>query len=155
ARLCPHRGLAGRFRCNPDDLPARLREVERQLAEIERDDDDLAGLDAPLADAWGRVRSAADALSAARRRATRAFATAVRGQLRALSLGGARLTVEVETRPLGDDPTAAPPPEDGADRVEILFAPNPGEPPRPLRKIASGGELSRVTLAIKTVLAGA
>ena len=46
-----------------------------------------------------------------------------------------------------------PPPEAGVDRVEMLFSANPGEEPRPLRKIASGGELSRVTLAVKTVLA--
>jgi DNA repair protein RecN (Recombination protein N) len=55
--------------------------------------------------------------------------------------------------PLGDDPTAPTPPEQGVDRVEMLFTPNPGEEPRPLRKIASGGELSRVTLAVKTILA--
>ena len=53
----------------------------------------------------------------------------------------------------GDDPTAVAPPESGIDRVELVFAANPGEPPRPLRKVASGGELSRVTLAVKTVLA--
>ena len=94
-------------------------------------------------------------LSATRRKACKAFAKAVQGELKDLSLGAARLGVEVESLPLGDDPTAAPPPEDGADRVEIVFAPNPGEPQRPLRKIASGGELSRVTLAIKSVLAGA
>ena len=53
----------------------------------------------------------------------------------------------------GRRPDAPSPPETGADRVEMLFLPNPGEVPRPLRKIASGGELSRVTLAAKTVLA--
>jgi DNA repair protein RecN (Recombination protein N) len=94
-------------------------------------------------------------LSEARRGTCKAFAREVQGHLKALSLGEARLSVEVTTDPLGDDPTATPPPEDGLDRVEIVFAPNPGEPPRPLRKIASGGELSRVTLAVKTVLAGA
>ncbi|HEU5117298.1 MAG TPA: DNA repair protein RecN, partial [Isosphaeraceae bacterium] len=70
-----------------------------------------------------------------------------------LSLGEARLSVEIQSESLGDDPTVCPPPEGGADRVEIVFAPNPGETPRALRKIASGGELSRITLAIKTVLA--
>jgi DNA repair protein RecN (Recombination protein N) len=57
--------------------------------------------------------------------------------------------------PLGDDPMSGPAPEAGTDRVEWLFAPNPGEEPRPLRKIASGGELSRVMLAVKTALAEA
>lgn len=155
ARLALYRRLAGRFRCEPDELSHRLRQIERQLATIERDDADLAGLDGPLASAREALKTTAGELSAARRKATKAFAKAVQGQLKDLSLGEARLTVEVESLPIGDDPTAAPPPLEGADRVEILFAPNPGEPPRPLRKIASGGELSRVTLAIKTVLAGA
>src|SRR6202011_666736 len=65
-----------------------------------------------------------------------------------------RLSVEVESIPLADGPSDQCPPAHGADRVEFLFAPNQGECPRPLRKITSGGELSRVTLAVKAVLAG-
>jgi DNA repair protein RecN (Recombination protein N) len=153
ARLALYRRLASRFRCAPDELADRRARVEAQLAEIDRDEEDLKGLDAPLARSWEDLKSAATALSEGRRKVCKSFAKAVQGQFKALSLAEARLSVEVESAPLGDDPTAAPPPEDGADRVEIVFAPNPGEPPRPLRKIASGGELSRVTLAIKTVLA--
>ncbi len=152
-RLALYRRLATRFRCAPDELAARRQAVEEQLAGIEQDDADLAGLDAPLAAAWSALRAAAAELTGGRRRACKAFARSVQSQLKALSLGEARLSVEVEPLALGDDPTACPPPEDGADRVEIVFAPNPGETPRPLRKIASGGELSRVTLAVKTVLA--
>ena len=155
ARLATYRRLASRFRCGPDDLAARRAQVEAQLAEIARDEEDLQGLDAPLGRAWEALRAAAAALTEGRRKVCKAFARAVQSQFKALSLAEARLSVELETTPLGDDPTAAAPPEDGADRVEIVFAPNPGEPARPLRKIASGGELSRVSLAIKTVLAGA
>jgi DNA repair protein RecN (Recombination protein N) len=152
-RLALYRRLASRFRCGPDELAARRAEVEAQLAAIDRDDEDLKGLDAPLAEAWETLKAAAAALTEGRRKVCKAFAKAVQGHFKALSLAEARVGVEVEGEPLGDDPTAAPPPEDGADRVEIVFAPNPGEAPRPLRKIASGGELSRVTLAVKTVLA--
>src|SRR5262249_46667444 len=74
-------------------------------------------------------------------------------RLKPLGLERARLTVDVEPRDLGEDSTATPPPEGGADRVEIMFLANPGEIPRPLRKVASGGELSRLTLAAKSVLA--
>jgi DNA repair protein RecN (Recombination protein N) len=74
--------------------------------------------------------------------------------LKSLSLGEARLSVDVASEDLPGTPPEACPSEDGVDRVEFLFAPNPGEAPRPLRKIASGGELSRVTLAVKAVLAG-
>ena len=154
ARLAAYRRLAARFRCPPDDLPARRSAIEAQLAAIATDEADLLGLDAPLAAAWVAVKAAAAGLSEARRKTARGFAKAVQGHLRDLNLGEARLTVEVEPIPLGDDPTSASAPDGGADRVEIVFAPNPGEGPRPLRRIASGGELSRIMLAIKTVLAG-
>jgi DNA repair protein RecN (Recombination protein N) len=155
SRLALYRRLANRFRCPPDDLAARHDQIEAQLASIERDDADLSALDAPLAAAWSDVRKASADLTASRRKAAKGFAKSVQSQLKDLSLPEARLTVEVEPRELGDDPFAASGPEGGADRVELVFTPNPGEDPRPLRKIASGGELARVALAIKTVLAGA
>jgi DNA repair protein RecN (Recombination protein N) len=77
----------------------------------------------------------------------------VQGQLKHLALEDATIRVVVESRALGDDPLGESAPSEGMDQVEIVFAPNPGEPPRPLRRIASGGELSRVTLAVKSVLA--
>jgi DNA repair protein RecN (Recombination protein N) len=154
ARLALYRRLAARFRCNADDLAARRAEVEAQLEAIDRDESDLRGLDAPLAEAWAAVRAAADALSGGRQKASKALARAIQGRLKSLGLDGAKLTVEVQPTPLGDDPDAHAPAE-GIDRVEILLGANPGEAPRPLRKVASGGELSRVTLAVKTVLAGA
>ncbi len=154
ARLALFRRLAARFHCAPDELAARRAEIESRLATIEQDELDLAHLDTPLAEAWQGLKEAADALSTARRKTCKAFAKAIQGRLKPLGMPEARLAVAVEPRPLGDDPTAPPPPEDGSDRVEMLFTPNPGESPRPLRKIASGGELSRVTLAVKAVLAG-
>jgi DNA repair protein RecN (Recombination protein N) len=75
--------------------------------------------------------------------------------MKGLGLDQARLTIQVDTVALTDDPFAAAGPEFGPDRVEFFFEPNPGEPPRPLRKIASGGEMSRMMLAIKTALAEA
>jgi len=64
--------------------------------------------------------------------------------LRELGFSTPRLIVEIEPRELGAS---------GADRVRFLFEPNPGDPPRPLAKIASGGELSRLMLAVKQALA--
>jgi DNA repair protein RecN (Recombination protein N) len=61
--------------------------------------------------------------------------------------------VVLEPRPLGDDPATAEVPADGAEQAEFLLAANKGEPARPLRKVASGGEMSRTMLALKTVLA--
>lgn len=155
ARLALYRRLAGRFRCAPDDLSARRDEVEARLAALDRDDEDLAGLDAPIAAAWSALRESAAALSEGRRQTGRSFARALQRRLRPLGLESARVDVRVETPDLGDDPTAPGPGPSGADRVEIVFSANPGEEPMPLRKVASGGELSRLTLAVKTVLAAA
>jgi len=153
ARLALYRRLASRFRCEPDDLPGRLAATEARLAALEGEGADLLALDAPLAHAWAEVVEAARALSTARRKAAKGFAKAVQSRLKSLGLGEARLAIEVESAPIGDDPVAGPAPESGADRVELVFAPNPGEEPRALRKIASGGELSRVMLAVKTAMA--
>jgi DNA repair protein RecN (Recombination protein N) len=153
ARLALYRRLAARFRCDADDLVAKRTEAEARLEALDRDDADLAALDEPLAAAWSSLRSAAEALSAARRKTARSFARSVQARFKSLGLEAARLDVEVTAAPLGDDPTGAPPAEPGADRVELVFSANPGESPRPLRKVASGGELSRVTLAVKAVLA--
>ena len=134
-------------------MSARLAETESQLALISRDEADLKHLDSPLTAAFQNLKRSTAALSSARRRIARDFGRAIQARLKPLGLGRARLTVEVETRDLGDDPTAAGPGESGADHVELHFLANPGETPRPLRKVASGGELSRLTLAAKTVLA--
>ena len=96
-----------------------------------------------------RARHEADATSAAvrlhevRRAASGPLAEAVAGHLVDLALPHARFEVGVEK---------AEPGEDGADAIELGFTANPGEPPRPLAKVASGGELSRTMLALRVVL---
>jgi len=110
-----------------------------------------------------RLRQAAGqlagALSAARREAGECLAAEVEAQLADLNMPGARFAVEL-TR--SDDPAgvyvdqrALACTEQGIDRVEFLIAPNPGEGFKPLVKVASGGETSRLMLALKTVLAAA
>jgi DNA repair protein RecN (Recombination protein N) len=153
ARLALYRRLAARFHCTPDELVERRAATEVQLASLEKDEADLLALDAPLSDCWNALKQAAAGLTAARRKVAKDFGRAIQSRFKHLGLDGARFSVEVEPRELRSDPTAAPPPESGADRVEMLFSANPGEEARPLRKIASGGELSRVTLAAKAVLA--
>jgi DNA repair protein RecN (Recombination protein N) len=152
-RMALYRRLSARFHCTPDELAVRRESIDAQLNKLDLNDADLLGLDQPLAKAWKALKQAAGQLTTARRRLASEFARVIQGRLKPLGLGGSRLTVEIETRELGDDPSACAPSESGADRVEILFSANPGEEPRPLHKIASGGELSRLTLAAKTVLA--
>ena len=148
-----YRRLSARFHCTPDELALRREAIDTKLNELDQNEADLLGLDQPLAKAWKSLKLAAGQLTTARCKLADEFARVIQKRLKPLGLGGSRLTVEVETRALGDDPSAASPSESGADRVEILFSANPGEEPRPLRMIASGGELSRLTLAAKTVLA--
>ncbi len=154
-RLALYRRLAVRFRCKPDDLADRLEDIRSKLAKIEGLETDLETLDGPITSAWAEIRRSGSALSQARKKASQAFAKAVRSQMKGLGLDQARLSMEVDSDPFGDDPFADAAPEHGVDRVEITFSPNPGEDPRPLRKIASGGEMSRVMLAVKAALAEA
>jgi DNA repair protein RecN (Recombination protein N) len=92
------------------------------------------------------VEDAAARLSASRAEASRALAERVNAELPPLGLPAGAFGVELEPAELGPS---------GADRLVFTFAPNPGEPPRPLARIASGGEASRLSLALKVVLAAA
>jgi DNA repair protein RecN (Recombination protein N) len=152
-RMALYRRLAARFHCRPDELALRREAIDANLGELDLHDANLLELDEPLAESWKTLKRAAVGLSAARCKVARDFARVIQKRLKPLGLGGSRLTVAIETRELGNDPSGPAPLESGADRVEMLFSANPGEEPRPLRKIASGGELSRLTLAAKTLLA--
>ena len=127
------------------DLAARRDALAAELKEVARYDDALAERQAAADAANTRAVAAAAALTASRKQAALNLEKKVTATLRELGFATARLpVVPFEARELG--PT-------GADRVRFLFAPNPGEEPRPLARIASGGELSRVMLAVKQALA--
>src|ERR1019366_4605145 len=103
------------------------------------------------------VSTLARALSNKRREAAEKLADAIGRELGRLAMGRAKVVVDVAPTASGEAPLAvdgARLTRSGIDRVEFLIAPNRGEEPRPLRKIASGGELSRALLALKRVLAG-
>lgn len=127
-----------------------LAEVIAKAAELRTELDALTGRDARLAEAQaartaaeGAAIAAAAALTKRRTAAARRLEKEVGAALAELGMAAARLTVVVEARPLG--PT-------GADRIELMLASNKGEDRRPLVKIASGGELSRIMLALKLAL---
>jgi DNA repair protein RecN (Recombination protein N) len=126
----------------------RLSELKTERAELSRVEDALEEAAADAEAARKAYASAAERLSARRSPAAGRFATAVEKELRGLALEKAKLRVALETEKDG-----APRPT-GAESATLLFAPNPGEPEKPLEKIASGGELSRLQLAIRSVSAG-
>ncbi len=116
-----------------------------RLVELDDDGDRVERLTAQRDAAARELDAAADALTAARREAAERLGAAVTEELHALALPDARLTVDV---------AAAAPAAHGRDDVSILLAPHPGADPRPVSRGASGGELSRVMLAIEVVIAG-
>jgi DNA repair protein RecN (Recombination protein N) len=138
---------------------ARRAEIEAELAELEGDDADRDELAGKVAAALAAYRDAALALSQGREEWGRALTARIEGELKDLGLARARLTVALERRRRAGSPLAINEEEiefgrDGIDQVVFLFAPNPGEPPRPLARIASGGELSRIHLALQLASRG-
>jgi DNA repair protein RecN (Recombination protein N) len=126
---------------------AWAKRASARLAELEGDDDRITRLTEEEADLAAEAGQLAGRLSAARKEAADRFAAEVTAELVALAMPHARLTVAV--MPL----TEAGP--HGADDIEIRLSAHPGAPELPLHKGASGGELSRVMLAIEVVFAGA
>ncbi len=152
-RLCrPHAtGVDGVLRWAAD--------AERRLAELDPDGGRCAELAVAEGEAAVQMLTAAEALTAARSTAARALRKRVNAELAALSMSSARLEVTVspsggaQASPLSPSETAALLGTEGGDDVELLFSSGSGMPPRPLARAASGGELSRVVLALEVVLA--
>ncbi len=154
SRLDHYRKLTKRLRSEPDGLAERLKFTEEKLSQIDQGESELKALVGPLTAAWAEVGAVANQLSIARSTGAKGLTHAVQTRLKGLGLSQAQVDLEVGTTPLGDHELKGTIPLLGLDRVEWMFTPNPGEPARPLREIASGGERSRVTLAIKAALAG-
>jgi len=133
---------------------ARRQEIETELAELDGDAQNREELEEKVAAALAEYRVAALALSQKRAEWGKALAERVERELGDLGLGRARLAVGLERRRRADSPLlldgeATDFGREGIDQVVLLFAPNPGEEPRPLARIASGGELSRIHLALQ------
>jgi DNA repair protein RecN (Recombination protein N) len=136
-----------------EELIAYRTTLDEQETRLQKEEDDLATVAAELTEKYARLREVAAELSKGRRRVAKRLAAETQKQLGDLGMADARLGVALEPLPLGEDPATAEVPAHGADQVEFLLTANKGEPARPLRKVASGGEMSRTMLALKTVLA--
>jgi DNA repair protein RecN (Recombination protein N) len=129
-------------------------EAARKLESLEQRDAELGRLNAELQKLEAELWRAGQALSAKRRKVIPQLSRAASKQLADLGFKQSRLDIALTTR--SQSPIAnhqSPITSTGLDTIEFQFAPNPGEPARPLRAIASSGELARVMLALKTVLA--
>ena len=147
SRLAAIEELARKNRAKPGELIARAAELNAELASIERADTDLAALRKDLASALEEFRTLANQLSAKRTTAGRALSKDISTRMQSLGMAGGRFQVEV-TQDGTQEPT-----QHGVDQIEFRVTANPGQPLRPLSKVASGGELSRLSLAVQVSVA--
>jgi DNA repair protein RecN (Recombination protein N) len=124
--------------------------AQKKLVSLEQRDAELSRLNSELKKLQSELRKIGEELSAARRKLIPKLSKAVVKQLSDLGFNQSHFDISIQTQAEGSFPAQS---NTGFDAVEFQFAPNIGEPARPLRAIASSGEMSRVMLALKTTLA--
>ena len=133
-----------------EEILAFYENAKTRLSELENASDTVEELKKQRLAVVRELEKRAEALSSARTEAAKRLSEEIVSQLRFLDMSKARFEVRVERSVgTGGRPAYLP---DGADKVSFLLSANPGEPPQPLDRIASGGELARIMLAIKSVL---
>ncbi len=148
ARLGRLHALARKHRVPMDELQAQRDRLQAEIDQLQGADDRLQVLTDEIAAAREHWLAAATALTASRQQAADDLGKATTAPINELGMGGSVFCVQLE-------PTAQDRPDPlGAERIEFLVAANAGQPPRPLRKVASGGELSRISLAIEVATIG-
>jgi DNA repair protein RecN (Recombination protein N) len=138
--------LARKHRVTVRELPEQQARVAEELQILERSQESATRLHAELAALREEYRTAAARLSVARQTAAANLARQITALMQTLGMAGGRFAVSVD--PGDGEPTAH-----GVDQIEFLVAANPGQPLRSLAKVASGGELSRISLAIQVAAA--
>ena len=146
-RLFALRALARKHRVGVDDLPAFVARLETELAALDQGETKLEALTAATVAARETYAEAATRLSESRKRAAERLDAEVAAELAPLKLDKARLHTRIETAGVFDGGPH------GIDRIAFWVRTNPGTEPGPLMKVASGGELARIILAVKVVLA--
>jgi len=141
-RLAAIEELSRKHRVPAAELTARAAELEQQLAELESADSDLNALRKSQGEALDAYRKLATQLSAGRQTAARALSKDITARMQTLGMAGGRFLIDISQA--NGEPAAH-----GFDTVEFRVTANPGQPLRPLAKVASGGELSRLSLAVQ------
>lgn len=136
--------LKKKYGATVEDMLEYLDRCRRELDAIETADDTIARLEGQLREAEKKAKAAGAALTKARTEAARRLEEHILRELRDLDMGRVRFSIEL---------TEKEPAADGCDSVRFLLSANAGEDLRPLARIASGGELARIMLALKNVLA--
>ncbi|MDZ7662556.1 DNA repair protein RecN [Thiohalophilus sp.] len=145
-RLADMHALARKHHVAVEELPGVLPQLQQQLESLEQADVQLGQLQQALTEAEADYRQLAQQLSDGRQQAAGRLAEQVSQSLQTLGMEGGRFDVQLEPREDGFSPN-------GLERVEFVVSANPGQPLRPLSRVASGGELSRISLAIQVITA--
>ncbi|WP_440447284.1 DNA repair protein RecN [Ruminococcus sp.] len=136
--------LTRKYGCECNELPSLAGKMQTRLEELLSYDKNRDQLEADYKEAENNALVAAQKLSEIRKKTAKVFSERVREEMSFLNMPNVQIVTQFENTDFY---------EKGTDKIEFLISANPGEPPRPVAKIASGGELSRMMLAIKTVLA--
>ena len=140
--------LARKHRCTPEELPVVAGNIRRELDSIEHADQHRETLQTRLGELEQSCQKAARQLSDKRKRAATAFGKQITTAMQTLGMGGGVFRAAVTPR---KDSACGP---HGMDNIEFLVSANAGQPVQPLAKVASGGELSRISLSIQVISAG-
>ncbi len=146
-RLANIHDLARKHRAKPEELPDLHQRLMQELANIEGADARLEQLQREAAMARQAYLALAEKLSAARAKQAKELQKQVTARMQQLGMPGGQLEIQLER--VAEDQYAA----HGLERVEFLVSANPGQPLKPLNKVASGGELSRISLALQVITA--
>jgi DNA repair protein RecN (Recombination protein N) len=141
-RLAAIEELSRKHRVNASELVGRAAQLENELAELDSADNNLSALKKQQAEALDAYRKLATQLSLSRQAAARALSKDITARMQTLGMAGGRFLIDV-SQPNGE------PSVHGLDTIEFRVTANPGQPLRPLAKVASGGELSRLSLAVQ------
>ena len=153
ARLSLIEGLKRKYGTDIRDIAFYLDGLRKERDDLVGIRETLARIDGDIARARSAFESKAGALSRARTKAARALEKTIEAEITQLGMQKARFEIRVASASsVSEDAERVR--DTGLDDVEFLIAPNPGEPPKPLRRIASGGELSRIMLALKAAGTG-
>ncbi len=136
--------LSKKYGASEEDMLKYLDECKTKRSQIDNDDREIEKLNSDYDKAYSKVLELADKLSDERKKTARKFEKDVKSQLEFLDMPKISFVVDFSKNILSSN---------GYDKIEFLISTNPGEPPKPLAKIASGGELSRIMLAIKNIIA--
>lgn len=146
-RISLIQGLKRKYGETIDDILLFCNNAREHLDEIERSEELISGIKKDIEDSEKTLHKLCERMNQLRGKAAVLLETGIKKELSDLEMPRSNFEVSVISCP--DEGFN----ENGTDKVEFLFSPNPGEPVKPLSKIASGGEMSRVMLAIKSILA--